>query len=107
MSELRQDLSGAANRIKMAAVSAAKAFLGETEEVGRSVEIKTQNQMLIEWFESGKTITNIEAWTLLGIPNARSRLTEVRRTYPLKYVWESKKANQWGQPSRYKRWSKA
>jgi len=68
--------------------------------------IPTQNQLLKDYFDSGKTITRREAILNLGIANLTARLSEIRYDgYPLKTTI-TKGINRHGAPVRYAIWSK-
>ena len=69
-------------------------------------EIPSQNQLLKNYFDSGKTITRREAILNLGIANLTARLSDLRQQgYPLKTTI-TKGINRHGASVRYAIWSK-
>ena len=69
-------------------------------------KIPTQRERLIAFFDSGKTLTRLTAWSELGILEAPARISELRSTnYPIVTKMISVK-NRYGEIVRVAEWRK-
>lgn len=69
-------------------------------------KIPTQRERLIAFFDSGKTLTRLTAWSELGILEAPARISELRSTnYPIATKMISVK-NRYGEIVRVAEWRK-
>jgi len=67
----------------------------------------SQRDRLIEHFDSGKTLTRVDAWRKLGILEAPARISELRsHGYPIVTEMVTVK-NRYGEKVRVAKWSKA
>jgi hypothetical protein len=67
--------------------------------------IPTQCQRIIEYLDSGKILTRLNAWEELGILEAPARISELQKTYPIKTTMISV-INRYGKAVRIAQWSK-
>ena len=67
--------------------------------------MKTQRERLLDWLQSGLSITRLESWDKLGILETPSRCSELRAMgYPI--VTEMiEVTNRYGEKTRVARWS--
>lgn len=69
-------------------------------------KIPTQRERLIAFFDSGKTLTRLTAWSELGILEAPARISELRSTnYPIVTKMISVE-NRYGEIVRVAEWRK-
>ena len=64
---------------------------------------QSQDNIILEHLQKGKTISTMEAFKLFGIVDLQSVIRNIRKTTDVQDKWV-KGINQYGEPTRYKQY---
>lgn len=64
---------------------------------------QSQDNIILEYLQKGKTISTMEAFKLFGIVDLQSVIRNIRKTTDVQDKWV-KGINQYGEPTRYKQY---
>lgn len=64
---------------------------------------QSQDNIILEHLKKGKTISTMEAFKLFGIVDLQSVIRNIRKTTDIQDKWV-KGTNQYGEPTRYKKY---